>query len=428
MFTELLSLNQDIADQKALIAKYETPSTDDPAGGERNPVAAAQARVELVQMEAEQQEKAKGTVAYERNLSIKLKGSDARAAEISTYAATYGNTKETLDKQLAELRSLQKDATEEAAYQTSIGMDAEAQTATNRATALGGDIANKMREQRTRIRSESAAVTALLVAQRTANGDLIGAAQTAFTDQKRVLDDMIANPNDFTPEQINAQRAVVLQGQTASREAENAARYALKEISVARLEAGGNRIGAQEASLEIMKLQYADLVKLGPDASENTAARSLRAQIIRAETGVARARFDERADINQWEYSMEKITRTQLISRLEASRSQLVAGSKEWRDLELQIKQMKDDTSGNLQMNIPKNIQLPTLYEVRRLMGANGSNNALSQSLPSNGGYQDNRNVQVTVNVNNGMSETQIVDTLSRAMGNGTTGYDPTRY
>jgi hypothetical protein len=125
---------------------------------------------------------------------------------------------------------------------------------------------------------------------------------------------------------------------------------------------------------------------------------------------------------------MEKITRTQLISRLEASRSQLVAGSKEWRDLELQIKQMKDDTSGNLQMNIPKNIQLPTLYEVRRLMGANGSNNALSQSLPSNGGYQDNRNVQVTVNVNNGMSETQIVDTLSRAMGNGTTGYDPTRY
>ena len=81
--------------------------------------------------------------------------------------------------------------------------------------------------------------------------------------------------------------------------------------------------------------------------------------------------------------------------------------------------------SGNLQMNIPTAIKLPTLYEVRRLDQSTGG---AGVQTGARGGYQDNRNIQVVVNVNNGMSPTEIINTISKATGNGTTGYDPTRY
>ena len=202
-------------------------------------------------------------------------------------------------------------------------------------------------------------------------------------------------------------------------------RDSLFSLRQAELNAMGDQVGLADLNLERMRQQYAYSIKMGANP-DDAGSRNMRAQIMEGVNAASDARYQSSREDYDWQLGMEKITRTQYVQYLEGLKSTLIPGTKKFKDLELEIKRLKDDVSGNLQMNIPTAINLPTLYEVRRLGQADASG-SFTQSAPR-GGYQDNRNVQVTVNVNNGMSETQIVNTLSKAMGNGTTGYDPTRY
>jgi hypothetical protein len=202
-------------------------------------------------------------------------------------------------------------------------------------------------------------------------------------------------------------------------------RDSLFSLRQAELNAMGDQVGLADLNLERMRQQYAYSIKMGANPND-AGSRNMRAQIMEGVNAASDARYQSSREDYDWQLGMEKITRTQYVQYLEGLKSTLIPGTKKFKDLELEIKRLKDDVSGNLQMNIPTAINLPTLYEVRRLGQADASG-SFTQSAPR-GGYQDNRNVQVTVNVNNGMSETQIVNTLSKAMGNGTTGYDPTRY
>ena len=152
---------------------------------------------------------------------------------------------------------------------------------------------------------------------------------------------------------------------------------------------------------------------------------NLRANIARAQKAARDALFSDQMADAKYLLDTEQITRSQYIDYLEGLKSTLIPGTRQFKDLEVQIKQLKDDLSGNLQTNLPTSLALPTLYEVRRLsQSGDMANSATSNSI----GYQDNRNVQVQVFVNNGMSESQVVDTLSKAMNVGTTGLEGRKY
>jgi hypothetical protein len=104
---------------------------------------------------------------------------------------------------------------------------------------------------------------------------------------------------------------------------------------------------------------------------------------------------------------MERISTAQAISQYQARLDMADAlglTEKERRNLLLKLKGLRDSLGQDFQFNLPSDIRLPTLYEARRLN-------------QSPGGYQDNRNVNITVTANNTVDAQGaldvIVDTLS---------------
>jgi hypothetical protein len=220
-------------------------------------------------------------------------------------------------------------------------------------------------------------------------------------------------------EQIDAQKALI-DAQRAMTDAMNAVRDSQFNLRRAELEAIGDDIGAAQVSAALAKKQLQDAIAANKGQAE---INNLKAGVIGAEKAVRDAVFQGRMDDYKFLLDMGEITQSQYADYLETLKMTLIPGTKQFKDLEVTIKQLRDDIGGNLQANLPTSLQLPTLYEVRRL-NQMGQNNASGQSI----GYQDNKNVQVTVYVNNGMSQGQVVDTLAKAMNVGTAGLESKRY
>jgi hypothetical protein len=142
---------------------------------------------------------------------------------------------------------------------------------------------------------------------------------------------------------------------------------------------------------------------------------------VSADKSASDAAFNDKLDDYKFMYEMGTLTKTEYVNYLEGLKSTLIPGTKQFKDLELTIKQLKDDISGGLQMNLPTSLALPTLYEVRRL----------NQSVGADGqaaGYNDNRVVTITLNINNGADQAEMINVLNQALGTGTSGRDPRLY
>jgi hypothetical protein len=72
----------------------------------------------------------------------------------------------------------------------------------------------------------------------------------------------------------------------------------------------------------------------------------------------------------------------------------------------------------DLQFNLPSNFTLPTLYESRRI----------SQTPGGSAGYNDNRQVSVTMYITNGMTEQDAANFLATAVGGGGVNVTTRRY
>ena len=143
--------------------------------------------------------------------------------------------------------------------------------------------------------------------------------------------------------------------------------------------------------------------------------------MIRA-TGAQRdAIIAKRRDDYAFQFEMGQITKSQYIQYLEGLKA-LADGNQEIiRDLDRQIKGLKDELGADLQFNLPTNLTLPTLYEARRL----------NQSVGADGrpaGYQDNRVVDINIIVNNGMDVTKMQQVLTDALGGQRFGNQARRY
>lgn len=220
----------------------------------------------------------------------------------------------------------------------------------------------------------------------------------------------------------NAQIALT-NAQKAVTDAMNDARYSVYSLRQAELQAMGNDVGAAQVAAELARQQLNDAIKAGSGVA---AINNARAAFITADKAAKDAVFQDRMDEYKWLLDMGRISKGQYVNYLEGLKSTLIPGTKQFKDLELTIKQLKDDIGGDLQANLPTSLALPTLYEVRRFSPSNIAANGLSAGI----GYQDNRQVSIAIAINNASEDTEsiVMKTLENTLGVSRNGYGERRF
>jgi len=212
-------------------------------------------------------------------------------------------------------------------------------------------------------------------------------------------------------ERIKAQAAIV----RADRSLEEAIRDitdAQVELALAFADYAGNAIEATEISLESARDRLSNVQKdfEGGQAGQADVLRA-EADVVRAEAAARDEQLNSQLGDFQFLFDMEQITKTQFISYLQSLKQIPDLTTEQIRDIDRQIKQLRDDVQQDLQFNLPTNFRLPTLFEARRV----------DQGTGGGAGFQDNRQVSVTMVINNGMSQQAAADFLFDAIGGGPT-------
>lgn len=222
-------------------------------------------------------------------------------------------------------------------------------------------------------------------------------------------------------DKANAQKAVI-DAQNQLEDAMANARISMFSLRQAELSAMDDQIGAAQVAVEIARQQLNDAIKQGQGAA---AINNAKAQLITAEKQLSDTMINEKMEDYKWLLDMGQITQGQYVRYLESLQSTLAPGSKQFKDLALTIKQLKDGIQGDLQANLPTSFTLPTLYEVRRF-----------DQTPQSGagfggiGYQDNRQVSVSVEINDASQDTAgiVLKTLEDALGTNRNGFGTRRF
>lgn len=185
------------------------------------------------------------------------------------------------------------------------------------------------------------------------------------------------------------------------------------ELQAAVLEASGNSTGAIAKRLERMQQQRQEAIDRGAGRAE---IAGIEASIISQQAALRDSEVaDERAH-QQFLLDTNKITKGQYIAYLTGllNSGRVVGRARE--ELEAEIYRLKQDLSGDATFNTPSNIQLPTLYEARRLNTA------------GSGANYDQRQINVTMIVQNGMDEQAASQFLADALGTRRYGTIPRSY
>jgi uncharacterized protein involved in exopolysaccharide biosynthesis len=98
---------------------------------------------------------------------------------------------------------------------------------------------------------------------------------------------------------------------------------------------------------------------------------------------------------------MEWISTQQAIQMLTAMASYTAWTPQQYQQLLAKIKELTDAAKTDYQFNLPGNIDLPTLYETRRL-----------NQTPGGSGYNDNRVVTINFTANNTADAEAIANTI----------------
>jgi len=223
-------------------------------------------------------------------------------------------------------------------------------------------------------------------------------------------------------EKIDAQRQLI-DAERALQQAMSDVRDSKYDLRAAELAAMGDDVGSAQVQAQKARAQLQEALGLAAQGKGGGEAElnRLRAAVVSADKSASDAAFNDKLDDYKFMYEMGTLTKMEYVNYLEGLKSTLIPGTKQFKDLELTIKQLKDDISGGLQMNLPTSLALPTLYEVRRL----------NQSVGADGqaaGYNDNRVVTITLNINNGADQAEMINVLNQALGTGTSGRDPRLY
>lgn len=137
--------------------------------------------------------------------------------------------------------------------------------------------------------------------------------------------------------------------------------------------------------------------------------------VVSADRDVIRTSVQDQVDTIDFMQQMGQISMSQAISSLQAVLATVKVGSDEYKSLSLKIRSLTQSAQQDLQFNLPTTLGLPTLYESRRAR----------QDLQQGVGYQDNRNVVVSIAVNGAQDPsvvaTQVASALQSSLRGGNT-------
>lgn len=204
-------------------------------------------------------------------------------------------------------------------------------------------------------------------------------------------------------------------------------------LALAYANAGGRTVEAATIGLQQARKQ---LQRLQSQGAEEAALNDARSQVASAEANLRDVDLAEKQATIDFNLETKKISTAQAISQYQAllsSADLLLYTEAEKRDLIRKILQLKQGVSQDLQYNIPTELKVPTLYEVRRFLqtGGNISAGRVGGEAGSVGDVNniDNRQITVTLNTNDPQSAqravNQIVDALNQPPVYGTA---PRRY
>lgn len=234
--------------------------------------------------------------------------------------------------------------------------------------------------------------------------------QVALLNQQQAAEDLAAargtiDEADKLAAKIRADHQV--------EDAINAGTEASVNLAIAILEAAGDSVGAaQETATEAQrKLDLA----ISQGITDPKVIDPLKSALVQANANARNVALDKQQQIIDFQLQMGQITTDSAIESLRLLLSQTQEGTQQYMQLALKIHQLEQQAGQNLQFNLPTTLGLPTLYEARRV----------TQSTAAGIGYQDNRNVQLVVQVNGAQDPmtvtNQVVSALQSAMGGGPT-------
>jgi hypothetical protein len=179
------------------------------------------------------------------------------------------------------------------------------------------------------------------------------------------------------------------------------------ELAMAYANAAGDTVQVANLQLQQAITQLQQLQAAGAGAAEINRAQ---AEIVNARAGVRDANLQDRQEFYQYLHDMGQITTSQLVGYLQSLLQIPDLTEDQVRDINLQIKRLRQELASDLQFNLPTDLGLPTLYEVRRLSqsSAAGLNYQAGQGVTNN-------NQVITVNVNGGDPQ-QVFDAVSAAV------------
>jgi TP901 family phage tail tape measure protein len=206
----------------------------------------------------------------------------------------------------------------------------------------------------------------------------------------------------------------VLEAERAVRDAMSETRQAIFNLREAQLKSIDDDVGAANVAAQAARAQLQDAIARGAGQAE---IANLQAGIINADKTARDTLFQDQMDEYKYLLDTGKLTKFQYIKYLEGLQQTLQPGTKQFKDLEVTLRQLKNDIGQDLQANLPTALGLPTLYETRRLGGVNEQNPTGPGRIT--GGYSDNRVQDIKVYVTKDMSTEQVLQVLTDAMGTG---------
>lgn len=232
--------------------------------------------------------------------------------------------------------------------------------------------------------------------------------------------------------------AARIRAQAAQVSADRAARDAIRDVYTAHQElliaianAAGDTVEAATLQLAVARQNLQNLMSEGGGDAEIDRAK---AEVVNAAAAARDAKFQDQMGDIDFLLDMERISIQQAIRMLEAMMRIPENTEEMTRSIERRIKGLRDELGRDFQFNLPSNLDLPTLYEVRRLsqtqQGAGYNAAALANQQASTLGemaraqYNDNRVISLEFNANN-VTEAEdimnkIIDSFSRPSRFGT--------
>jgi hypothetical protein len=208
-------------------------------------------------------------------------------------------------------------------------------------------------------------------------------------------------------------QAAVIQAQKNVQNAISAGLTADAELAITLANLSNDPVTAATKAAEEAKRKLDEAVAKG--IKDTSVLDPLTGQLATANKAAFLAPINKQIEDLDFLYNMEQLSLGEYVAGLEAQLSQLDVNSKEYKDLALKVFQLKKQGQQDFQFNLPTNLGLPTLYEARRA----------TQSTTAGIGYQDNRNVNLLVQVNGAQDPmtvtNQVVSALQSAMGGGAT-------